>query len=45
MEKISLNNNEQTNALKNEILFVVFSLLNNKDQNPFNLNRKIDDLF
>jgi len=44
MEKISINNNDQTNALKNEILFVVFSLLNNRDQNPFNLNRKIDEL-
>ena len=44
MEKISLNNNDQANVLKNEILFVVFSLLNNRDQNPFNLNRKIDEL-
>ena len=44
MEKISINNNDQTNALKNEILFVVFSLLNNRDQNPFNLNRKVDEL-
>jgi len=43
MEKISINNNDQTNALKNEILFVVFSLLNNRDQNPFNLNRKVDE--
>jgi len=31
-------------VFKNEILFVVFSLLNNRDQNPFNLNRKIDEL-
>ena len=23
--------------------FVVFSLLNNRDQNPFNLNRKVDE--
>ena len=44
MEKISLNNNDQANVLKNEILFVVFSLLNNRDQNPFNLNRKVDEL-
>ena len=44
MEKISLNNNDQANVIKNEILFVVFSLLNNRDQNPFNLNRKIDEL-
>ena len=44
MENISINNNDQTNALKNEILFVVFSLLNNRDQNPFNLNRKVDEL-
>ena len=44
MEKISINNNDQTNALKNEILFVVFSLLNNRDQKPFNLNRKVDEL-
>ena len=44
MEKISINNNDQTSALKNEILFVVFSLLNNRDQNPFNLNRKVDEL-
>ena len=44
MEKISLNNNDQANVIKNEILFVVFSLLNNRDQNPFNLNRKVDEL-
>jgi len=43
MEKNSFNNIDQSNTLKNEILYVVFSLLNNKDQNPFNLNRKVDE--
>jgi len=43
MEKISINNNAQTNAFKNEILFVVFSILNNRDQNPFNLIRKVEE--
>ena len=37
------NNIDQSNTLKNEILYVVFSLLNNKDQNPFNLSRKVDE--
>jgi len=43
MEKNSFNNIDQSNTLKNEILYVVFSLLNNKDQNPFNLTRKVDE--
>ncbi|MDC0056597.1 hypothetical protein OAJ74_00435 [Alphaproteobacteria bacterium] len=44
MEKNYINNNnDQTNILQNEILYVVFSLLNNKDHNPFNLNRKLDE--
>jgi hypothetical protein len=43
MEKNSVNNNDQVNTHKNEILFVIFSLLNTKDQNPFNINRKVDE--
>ena len=42
MEKNTTNHDNQTNNSKNEILFLVFSLLSNEDQNPFTLNREVD---
>ena len=43
MEKNTANHDNQSNNSKNEILFVVFSLLSNNDQNPFTLNRELDE--
>ena len=37
------NNSDQAKNIQNEILFVLFSLLNKKDQNPFYLNKKADE--
>jgi len=43
MEKNYINNNDNFSTFKNEILFVIFSLLNNKDQIHFNLNRNVEE--